>query len=620
MAEQKETIIFEFEVDQGDALNDLERFKRSIIQTKEEQKTLNDAYKKGSITLEEYASDSVRLEQILKKETATYNELSKKVTGHKTATDKLIESNNKLAKSNDDLSGKFQNVAGNINVAGTNLGSLTSGMGAFLNPATAAASIVGTLATAYFNSGRGAQDLERIQFTLQATTEVLSEKVADLVDLLSEEGGVTSGFFNSLADAVPGVKALAAVWGSTVGKQVADLTEIKSKLDDLNQSFTDARVTQTNLLEDNAGLLEEINREATSYNDKIFLAGKMIDNIRQGSDSVLAIRREELELLEKELELKPQSEALERAIAAKKLEIAQEERKAEKLVTTVLKLQDNINAQEDARLEKVRERVALEQQALEHQQQVIDLNTQVVDSQTAINEATVANNEAISASLQNMTLNTDALSKSISEKNKKTEDDIKASNAAIKADRDRVGSTLVLSNAIGGAATIFEKHTIASKVLSAAQAGINSFLAGTEVLKDPSFIGRPVQRIVAMVTTVAAGLAQQGKILGAFAGGGDFVTKGPTWLLVGDNPGGREHVSVKPLSGKGQTRIFNDGAAMAGGGTINGSILAASKTNPIDAQMGLESALSEPSVVNFVETDYSRFKQKITFKEQLTEA
>lgn len=54
------------------------------------------------------------------------------------------------------------------------------------------------------------------------------------------------------------------------------------------------------------------------------------------------------------------------------------------------------------------------------------------------------------------------------------------------------------------------------------------------------------------------------------AGGGDFLTTGPTMLLVGDNPGGIERVTVKPISGKGITSISPDSGLirMAGGGTL----------------------------------------------------
>lgn len=52
----------------------------------------------------------------------------------------------------------------------------------------------------------------------------------------------------------------------------------------------------------------------------------------------------------------------------------------------------------------------------------------------------------------------------------------------------------------------------------------------------------------------------------AAAGGGDFITRGPTTFTVGDNPGGIEAVSVRPISGIGQTMINGNRIAMAGGG------------------------------------------------------
>lgn len=48
------------------------------------------------------------------------------------------------------------------------------------------------------------------------------------------------------------------------------------------------------------------------------------------------------------------------------------------------------------------------------------------------------------------------------------------------------------------------------------------------------------------------------------------MTKGPTLLLVGDNPGGVERVTVEPISGRGKTFVDPGGnlVAMAGGGTF----------------------------------------------------
>ena len=51
--------------------------------------------------------------------------------------------------------------------------------------------------------------------------------------------------------------------------------------------------------------------------------------------------------------------------------------------------------------------------------------------------------------------------------------------------------------------------------------------------------------------------------------GGSFVTSGEQFLKVGDNPGGREHVNVVPLS---SPNSFGDTEGVGGGTTLNISI------------------------------------------------
>lgn len=52
------------------------------------------------------------------------------------------------------------------------------------------------------------------------------------------------------------------------------------------------------------------------------------------------------------------------------------------------------------------------------------------------------------------------------------------------------------------------------------------------------------------------------------AGGGSFITRGPTSLTVGDNPGGIEMVNVIPLSGVGTSTHNGRAVKMAGGGSL----------------------------------------------------
>ncbi len=66
----------------------------------------------------------------------------------------------------------------------------------------------------------------------------------------------------------------------------------------------------------------------------------------------------------------------------------------------------------------------------------------------------------------------------------------------------------------------------AMRIFSAAQALINSYVAFTEVLKDPSFIGRPFARFGAAASALSSGLAAVAAIKGGGSGGGGSMSRG----------------------------------------------------------------------------------------------
>lgn len=126
-----------------------------------------------------------------------------------------------------------------------------------------------------------------------------------------------------------------------------------------------------------------------------------------------------------------------------------------------------------------------------------------------------------------------------------------------------------------------QKNEVISRAQQSA-AGIKNATASarTAAVADLQAIGSAVEAIpsnkTVTVTVKSSGnvggessAGAQGRSDGAYAGGGDFVTNGPTTITVGDNPGGREFVSVVPLSGTGTTRPVAGGYAMAGGGTVD---------------------------------------------------
>jgi|GEM_PF-6555079 len=251
----KRTEILKFEVEQEDAIAQLEKYKKSIISTKEEQKTLNKALKDGDITIDEYASDTVRLEQILRKSQRAYTDLTKEVTGTKTGMDKLIDSNNKLAESIKSQNGFLTSFSENVKFGGQSMSDLTSTITSFLTPATAAAGAVTALSSLYVSSAAGARDLASAQTQLSTSITTVSNSLADLLGADGKGGGLLSRLafeFNTsvfgISAAVDGLVAatakntlreleLAELESKRFAKVQLDLAEVQRRIrDDQNKS------------------------------------------------------------------------------------------------------------------------------------------------------------------------------------------------------------------------------------------------------------------------------------------------------------------------------------------------------------------------------------------------
>lgn len=134
-------------------------------------------------------------------------------------------------------------------------------------------------------------------------------------------------------------------------------------------------------------------------------------------------------------------------------------------------------------------------------------------------------------------------------------------------------------DAVIAAAEAQKNEVIARAQASASGIKAASASARTAAVADLQAIGQAVKDIPETKTVTVsvqqtggansgASSGAAGRSDGAYAGGGAFVTSGPTNILVGDNPGGAEIVTVTPVSGKGTTRPVGGGLAMAGGGTV----------------------------------------------------
>lgn len=349
MATEKEEVVLEFKVEQADAITEMERMKKSIIQTKEEQRALNKAYKEGDITITEYAAETVRLEGILKKQQSTYNNVQKSVTGVKTQLDKLIDSNQKISKDLQKTSQSFQDVAGNINIAGTNIGSLTTKLASFANPATAAVGVVSALGAAYARSTVGAKDLEFAQTQLNTAITIGTNAFAELISSSEDGEGILSRALSAFIFRIDPTTGILS--------KIAALNQ--EKLEDLGRTELEIRAKVNERLEENQELLTEIQSEQTTLNQKLANGDLIITNVRRNEEELKDVLEEELVILNAQLGIDQQNEAIQTAILQKKLEISKLERDSEKRVQNIVKLQDNLNDAEAKRLDLLKQQKAV---------------------------------------------------------------------------------------------------------------------------------------------------------------------------------------------------------------------------------------------------------------------
>jgi hypothetical protein len=146
------------------------------------------------------------------------------------------------------------------------------------------------------------------------------------------------------------------------------------------------------------------------------------------------------------------------------------------------------------------------------------------------------------------------------------------------------------------------EQTQEGKALAIASTTIATYESATKAfnsLAEIPIIG-PALGAVAAALAVASGLANVQKIAsvdvgGAAAGGGTFYTKGPTMLMVGDNPSGREKITVEPISTRGKTSInrHSNLVKMAGGGTLisDGGLAMDSITSKVNSSFDLDRLL-----------------------------
>lgn len=311
----KEEIIINMKLEQDEgAFAKLAQLKSSITNLKEEAKNLQTAYKNGSITLKEFSSESVRVEALMKKHSATYNQVQRSVTGLKNPFDNVTNA--------------IKEQTAQLNVGGI---SLTK----FLNPVTGVAAGLGALYTAYKNSTTGAKDLEFASNQLAAANMLLSNSFFELFS--SAEDG--QGFFSKMAD-------------SLLFKLNPSLAIASNTLAMMNEQLQDARREEIQVRADNQARLEQNQELQTAiaetavtqlnYNEKMRQSNEIITNLKMNQDNLIKVKEKELGLLQSIAKADPNNEAKQEAALNAAKDLNRERARSERLIQSAQRAEDNL--------------------------------------------------------------------------------------------------------------------------------------------------------------------------------------------------------------------------------------------------------------------------------------
>lgn len=372
--------------------------------------------------------------------------------------------------------------------------------------------------------------------------EKTNEYVSKLGDVINKLGGVTDA---SQKYAL----ALDAIQDATFGQNLQS-----AKLD--NQLVV---------------LQKRLKNTTLEYKDQISILDQMEKKEKERTDSKLKLIREEIALEQEHSKTLAEGDTEREDSEHRAIELQIQE---QQILGQSMAMQEKYDSQRDQFSAKELERIAKIKEELVKQSEIISALSEInIDTKT--NEAEV--NEEIHEEIQ--------VKAQIRNEDAKRMDDELSANFAKNAEADT--RTIVWSEkekaqakqagfSIASGIASLGKELLADnfeamKAISITEAIINTAKGVSNALGSAP----PPLNFVLAGLTGALGAVQVAKIASseppsAAAGGGSFMTTKPTMLLVGDNPGGREKVTVTPLSGTGQTRVAKGSGlvAMAGGGSL----------------------------------------------------
>jgi hypothetical protein len=531
------------------------------------------------------------------------------------ALNKAIDRNNQTIKENSNAlekqrlnvgnySKSIEEAAGNLNIAGTNVGALSSKLSEFLTPAGAAAGIAGALAAAYARSSIGAKDLEFASNQLGFAVARLTDNFAGLFSSVEDGEGLLSSFVNSIVLQFAGLNVAAQ-------SRIAALAQEELEQIGRDRSLIQAEINER--LAENSELLTEIANQETSINDKIAFAEKAKENIRKNAE-------ERRKLIERELiaeiqiastqENKEDAEAKINALKAQKAQILKEETKQTE------KIEKQLNSIVNAENKRVAAQKATNNELdseFQRRKRIRDLE----GGTTATGRAEEGLQDTFKDQIKVTKDFGNDLVKLASDRTQALNDQYQRdSDNYIAAQEAKEMATLMYFQAASTiAATFGGEQSALYKATASSEAIIATYLAATKALEGEP--GPPLSFAFA-AATIAQGLANVARINGIGFAEGGYTGKGGKYEPAGIVHRG-EYVVPKHLVEMPQNRpLLSTLERQRLKGYADGGLVTNTSTAPINQAMMLANSLKKmPQPVVSVK-EISKVQNRVSVKQNIS--
>lgn len=605
----EETIVLDFEVDEGEAIESIENLTKANKALREERKKLDTQSVEGKKRIQEINAQLDKNTETIKGNVSALEKQKLNIGNYASALDRVIPG----------LSGFIEKGAS----ATKTVQGLTLAQKLLLGPIGLIILALTAIIKWLTGSEEGMDKLAIVMAKVSAVVNVVTDRLIQL-------GGALVKFLSGdFSGGIDGIKNSFAGMGDEMSREIdlaVDLAERLDILDDLNLALRIRLSEQENVIKN---LIIQSKNRFLSEEARMKLLVEAANLEKRLTGERIALRVAELNIIASEIQLRNSEKQVaqqagedtiafakriagdNRILLSDREKIADQLEKYNGLLDNQANIQEKIQTQQDALSDKISENLKAAQE-LERANQRADDGGRTLDPGEDPLIAAFETQAKVRVDIE------DRMQKELKARKDAaaTEDIIRARKGAALEEEIERSKIATISNLIGSFADLAAEDSEEHKILASAQALINTYLAATAALASGSEI-HPIFGIISAAAAIATGLQAVAKINGV-----EFAEGGYT------GPGGK----YKPagIVHAGEVVWSQEDVAKAGGpmranamrptmrGYYDGGYVANSVAQPINQQMELSNIFKQMPPIEVGVKEITKVQNRVRVKEAIS--